>query len=156
MREYGHGHYERLPMDLLPDLYLAYIPYSTMMSGKAHNPVHFRYENGDAEVIAAMRQFAEFAEEGRAAIERGDVVALGELMDRNFDLRRELYGDEVIGEQNLEMVEIARGFGLPAKFTGSGGAITGVLAGDEDLSSIREAFEARGYRFLVVTPAGNG
>jgi len=81
MRKYGNGHYERLSIDLLPSLYLAYIPYSTMTSGKAHNPIHFRYENGDADVIAAMRQFAEFAEQGRAAIERGDVSLLGELMN---------------------------------------------------------------------------
>lgn len=155
MRKYGNGHYERLNIDLLPSLYLAYIPYSTMTSGKAHNPIHFRYENGDADVIAAMRQFAEFAEQGRAAIERGDVSLLGELMNRNFDLRRELYGDEVIGAQNLEMVELARGFGLPAKFTGSGGAITGVLTSGADVGAISEAFESRGYRFLVATPAGD-
>lgn len=154
MRKYGNGHYERLDMDLLPSLYLAWIPYSTMTSGKAHNPIHFRYENGDAEVIAAMRQFADFAEQGRAAIERGDVGMLSELMNRNFDLRRELYCDEVIGAQNLEMIELARGFGLPAKFTGSGGAITGVLTGGADVGAIGEAFEERGYRFLVVTPAG--
>ena len=155
MREYGHGHYERLNVDLLPDLYLAYIPYSTTTSGKAHNPIHFRYENGDAQVIAAMRQFAEFAELGRGALEGGEIDALGELMDRNFDLRRELYGDEVIGAQNLEMVELARGFGLPAKFTGSGGAITGVLFEGADVATLRDAFEERGYRFLVATPAGD-
>jgi glucuronokinase len=150
--DFDEGHMR----DLLPDLYLAWIPYSTATSGTAHNPIHFRYENGEAEVIAAMRQFAEFAELGRGAIERGDVGELGELMDRNFDLRRELYGDEVIGEQNLEMVELARGFGLPAKFTGSGGAVTGVLSSGAAVSDIREAFESRGYRFLVATPASNG
>ncbi len=156
MAAHGHGRYEKLSLELLPDLYLAYIPHSTMTSGRAHNPIRFRYEQGDMEVIEAMGQFAEIAELGRDVLERGDVDALGELMDRNFDLRRELYGDDVIGEQNLEMVELARGFGLPAKFTGSGGAITGVLTSDADVPAIRKAFEDRGYRFLVVTPTGNG
>ncbi len=32
-------------------------------------------------------------------------------MDRNFELRREIFGDEVIDAANLRMVEIAKSFG---------------------------------------------
>jgi hypothetical protein len=31
-------------------------------------------------------------------------VSLGRLMDANFDLRRRIYGDAVIGARNLEMI----------------------------------------------------
>ncbi len=153
MEKRGYGIYRNLPAELLPPLYLGYIPHSTTTSGKAHNLVHYRYDSGDREVIDAMRRFAEFAEEGLEALEQEDIKRFGELMDRNFDLRREIYGDEVIGAENLEMIEIARSFGLPAKFTGSGGAITGVLFDEERVPEIADAFEERGYRFLQVTPA---
>jgi glucuronokinase len=152
MREHGHGRYEKLALSLLPPLYLAYVPYSTEASGKAHNLVRYRYNNGDAEVIAAMKQFAELAEAGREALEAGDLNALGELMDQNFDLRRRIYSDEVIGKRNLEMVEIARSFGLPAKFTGSGGAIVGILEEEAELPEVERAFVNRGYCFRRVTP----
>ncbi len=32
--------------------------------------------------------------------------ALGRLMDRNFELRRALFGDEVVGRGNLGMVQV--------------------------------------------------
>jgi glucuronokinase len=153
MEQHGHGLYTNLPLDLLPPLYLAYIPHSTTTSGKAHNPVHYRFDSGDREVIDAMRQFATFADEALEALQKRDVGQFGALMDRNFDLRREIYGDDVIGEENREMVEIARSFGLPAKFTGSGGAITGVLYDDGRLPEIKQAFEERNYHFLKVEPA---
>lgn len=153
MAEHDHGDYRRLPLDLLPPLYLAYIPHSTTTSGKAHNPVHYRFDNGDREVVEAMRQFARFTDEALEALEQHDEERLARLMDANFDLRRKIYGDEVIGAHNLEMVEIARSFGLPAKFTGSGGAIVGILRDEEREEKIRRAFEERGYRFLRVTPA---
>jgi len=152
--EHGHGRYRRLPMELLPPLYLAWIPHSTITSGKAHNLVHYRFDNGDREVIEAMQQFARYAEEAVEVLEARDLERLCALMDANFDLRRRIYGDEVIGAENLEMVGIARSFGLPAKFTGSGGAIAGVLRDEERLAEVQRAFEERGYRFLRVTPAG--
>lgn len=155
MQRQGHGVYQNLPLELLPPLYLAYIPHSTTTSGKAHNLVHYRFDSGDQEVIDAMRRFADYADEALEALEAGDIDRFGELMDLNFDLRRQIYGDEVIGPENLEMVQIARSFGLPAKFTGSGGAITGVLREEERTEEISRAFEERGYRFLQVTPAAS-
>ena len=51
------------------------------------------------------------------------------LMDENFDTRRMIYGDEVLGSPNLDMVAIARRYGSSAKFCGSGGAVFGVCPG---------------------------
>jgi len=47
-------------------------------------------------------------------------------MDENLNTRRRIYGDLVLGEANLEMVQIARDHGSPAKFAGSGGAVFGL------------------------------
>ena len=47
-------------------------------------------------------------------------------MDENFDTRCEIYGADVLGPDNLDMVAIARRHGSSAKFCGSGGAVFGV------------------------------
>jgi hypothetical protein len=41
----------------------------------------------------------------------------------NFAMRRKLYGDAVVGAENIAMIDIAKEHGLSAKFTGSGGAL---------------------------------
>jgi glucuronokinase len=153
VRAHGHGEYEALPVDVLPPLYLAYVPCSTMTSGQAHNSVRYRFDSGDAAVIGAMKQFAQFAEEGKQALQARDYQGLGKLMDRNFDLRRRIYGDQVLGRRNLEMIEIARSFGLPAKFPGSGGAIIGICEDQEQVPALAAAFAECGYVFEMVAPA---
>ena len=47
----------------------------------------------------------------RRALETGDRAALAQLMDRNFDTRRQLFGDEVLGKVNLHMIACARSVG---------------------------------------------
>ena len=150
--EHGHGNYEPLALELLPPMYIAWNPHSTTTSGKAHNPMRFRYDRGDREVIAGMSELADYAEQGRAALERGDFRALSGLMDKNFDLRRELYGDEAINGHNLQMIEIARSYGLPAKFPGSGGAIVGIYDDPERVQRAAQVLEEAGYRFALVKP----
>jgi len=41
----------------------------------------------------------------------------------NFALRRSIYGDAVVGERNIELIETARALGFAAKFSGSGGGV---------------------------------
>eukprot|EP00731_Ephydatia_muelleri_P036726 Em0313g1a len=79
--------------------------------GKIHSNVKQRWLQGDHEVIEAMQKFVELTDKAKLAIESKDHESLANLMDQNFDLRRKLYGDEVIGEANLLMVEIARKHG---------------------------------------------
>lgn len=52
-------------------------------------------------------------------------------MDENFDTRRRIYGDQALGDANLEMIEMAHRHGSCAKFAGSGGAVFGICT-DED------------------------
>lgn len=44
----------------------------------------------------------------RHALEARDYALLGQLMDRNFDLRRKIFGDRALGQANLRMIELAR------------------------------------------------
>lgn len=47
----------------------------------------------------------------RDALESKDYAKFGELMDQNFDTRRRLFGDAVLGSVNLRMIETARSVG---------------------------------------------
>ena len=47
----------------------------------------------------------------RAALQARDHAALAALMDRNFDLRRQMFGDAALGALNLRMVLAARALG---------------------------------------------
>ena len=115
-------------------------------SGKAHSPIRTLWERGDERVRDFMLQFAAFADEGKQVILDRDWARLGELMNANFDLRRELYGDEVLGRQTLRLVEIAREHECPAKLPGSGGAVLGLAPeAPEDWRPLREAYGNEGY-----------
>jgi len=153
VQQHGYGAYESLPVDLLPPLYVAYLPHSTTCSGKLHNPMRDRYQSGEPAVIAAMQEFAHYTDLGCEALKAGDTQTFGELMNRNFDLRRQLYGDEAIGEENLEMIMLARRLGLPAKFAGSGGAIVGTYEDEAQARQAQQAFDERGYGFAFARPA---
>jgi len=150
MDSLGHGLYERMDSCPLPKLFLAYIDSSGRNSGKMHNRTRFRFNQGDREIIDAMAKFAGFACEARQALKGKDYRNFGRLMDMNFDLRRKIYGDEVIGEKNIQMIEIARNLGAPAKFPGSGGAVIGIYEDREQFSRLEEAYTDRGYRFMEL------
>ena len=99
-----------------------------------------------------MRTFAAYTDEGRAALERRDWDALGEVMKKNFALRRRVYGDACLGEANLAMIEVAQTEGLPAKFPGSGGAVVGMASSEEQRERIKAVYENNGYVFAKLTP----
>ncbi|PIK45767.1 hypothetical protein BSL78_17372 [Apostichopus japonicus] len=128
----GHGDYEPLDMSLLPSMWLAYIR--------------------DSEVMEAMKTFAQLTDQARQALETKDHNKLRELMDRNFDLRRKLYGDDVIGAENLQMVNLARQHGSCAKFPGSGGAVIGFCPDADNLKHLKKAFQSEGFVFCDVSP----
>lgn len=157
----GHGTY--LPLDIrrLPPLYLAFIA-EPSFSGKVHSPLRLRFDRGEKEVVEAMKQFAEFAEQARVILQSGaegpltgdEAATFADIMDANFDLRRRILGDDVIGRPNLGMIELARSFGMAAKFTGSGGAVVCMSrSGSEvDIATVRREFEQRGFQFVRLRP----
>ncbi|KAK4483180.1 hypothetical protein RD792_010360, partial [Penstemon davidsonii] len=122
MEDLGHGEYTPMDIDLLPPLYLIYAE-NPSDSGKVHSSVRQRWLNGDKFIISSMEEVANIALEGRTALIAKDYAKLASLMNRNFDLRRQMFGDDALGALNIEMVEIARRVGAASKFTGSGGAV---------------------------------
>eukprot|EP00850_Spirogloea_muscicola_P011481 SM000071S21105 [mRNA] locus=s71:431511:433500:+ [translate_table: standard] len=117
----GKGIYTPMNPALLPSLQLVYAK-NPSDSGKAHSTVKERWLQGDASVAAAMSELGALVDAGCVALEQQDWTLLAKLMDRNFDVRRAIYGDAAIGALNIKMITTARSVGAAAKFTGSGGA----------------------------------
>lgn len=122
MDKFGHGIYTPMDINLLPPLFLIYAD-NPSDSGKVHSTVRQRWLDGDKFIISSMQEVAMVAEEGRTVLLEKDYSKLAVLMNRNFDLRRSMFGDDALGALNLEMVEVARKVGAASKFTGSGGAV---------------------------------
>jgi len=148
MDKLGHGIYERLDSSLLPNLFIAYVEGSGKDSGKMHNEVRFRFEQGDEEIIRAMSTFASYAKEAKQALAEKDLQYFRTLMDKNFDLRMKVYSNSIIGEDNLRMIKIARSLDAPAKFPGSGGAVVGIYEDEKQFNALKRAYSSQGYKFL--------
>ena len=150
MEKLGHGIYESMDTKFLPNMFLAYTDNPGKDSGKMHNEVRFRFNQNDDEIINAMVTFASYAQEAKQALGVRDHKRFGELMNMNFDLRRKIYGDKVIGKDNLLMIEIARNLGTSAKFPGSGGAVIGMYENDEQFERLKESYLSHGFKFTKI------
>lgn len=149
MTERGYGSYQRIDRQVMPPLFLAYVLDPTD-SGQIHSDVRRRWNEGEPEVVAAMETFAGFAAQGKTALLAQDYGRFSELMGQAFALRRKIFGDLVIGPDNLRMVEIANNHGFSATTCGSGGAIIGVLGDDPQNALLADSLAAEGYRILRV------
>jgi glucuronokinase len=152
MENLSHGVYEPMDSRLIPNLFLVYTENPGKDSGKMHNEVRFRFNQGDDEIINAMATFAGYAQEAKDVLKKKDHKRFGELMNMNFDLRRKIYGDKVIGEESLRMIEIARKLGATSKFPGSGGAVIGMYEDENHYEILKEAYVSNGFRFTKVVP----
>jgi len=144
---YDCYYYEPLDPGLLPPLYLAYTRDRSEPTEVVHNPLRARYEHRDPAVVDAMVEFAGYAAEAREALLRRDTAKLADLMNKNFDLRRRICN---LSPSHVRMVEVARGVGASAKYSGSGGAIIGIY---RDEAMYRELQEQLGkINCAVVKP----
>jgi len=114
------------------------------------------YMDFDRELMEQHGHGADFTDVAREALEAGDHDRLGDLMSQNFDLRRRIYGDRAIGAKNLEMIELACSFAMPAKFSGSGGAIVMICPDEDVFARAQKAFLARGFIFMHAEPTPRG
>ena len=96
--------------------------------------------SGDREIAddAVAEAFAQL-------LQRGEGMAIGPLLDANFDLRRSLCR---IHPDNISMIEGARSVGASAKFTGSGGAIVGLYDDEKMFISLKRALSSQGVSVL--------
>lgn len=147
MERQGHGQYEPIEPRLLPKLYIAYNTDLGKQSGRVHNDVRARWLKGEPLVIDTMNAIANVARDGHQAILNRDTDALSELINRNFDLRAQIY---TISDRNRSLIETARACGASASFTGSGGSIIGLYRDDAMLN--RLFVELRKINARVIKP----
>ena len=156
VESHNHGKYERLyPYSLIPvpcslNLYIAYDANRAEESGKAHKKVKRLFEEKNADVVAAMSEFADIAQKGRDAIVAGRSDELPKLINANFDLRDRIFN---VAEENRRMVMTARHCGASAKFAGSGGAIVGTYGDEAQFKRLKADLAAIGTEVLVPTIA---
>lgn len=151
MERQGHGDYRSLDPGLLPNLFIAYHEDLGEGSETVHNNVRQRWQQGDPEVVAAMRDFAGYAQEVHDLLVAGRGREIGPLLDSNFDRRRAIFN---LDPRNVEMVERARSVGAHAKFAGSGGAIVGVYEDPSMYGRLTEVMREGGI--AVIQPEIEG
>lgn len=147
MKKQGYGEYQVLQNVHFPNFYIAYRKNLSEGTETVHNNLKARFEIKEAKVLQAMKRWAQITEEFKVALEKGDTQQMHNLINENFDLRRNLIP---ISSGNIEMVELARSAGASAKFTGSGGAIIGTYADEKMYSKLHDLMN--NHEIEVIKP----
>ena len=144
--------YQQLDPGLLPPLLVAWNPNPGEASGTAHQLVYEAWQAEDVATRAGMSAIGDLARDGYGALIQRDAERLGQLIDRNFDHRRELFG---LDSAASAPVELARQEGAAAKFCGSGGAVVALARDQAHLTRLGQAYEAFGWHSVrpCVAPA---
>jgi mevalonate kinase len=129
----------------LPPMFIAWDPEPGRDSGAVHAPVRARWERGDPEVVAAVAELGRLAVEGVEALRQRDATRLGRLVERNFELRAQVWG---LDPRDAELVAIGRRRGAAVKLAGSGGAVVGLARDAEHGAALAGAYRDAGCRFL--------
>jgi glucuronokinase len=135
METKGHGRYERIDPARLPKIFVAYLEDLGEGSEVMHNDVRQRWRKGDPDVVQAMKDFAQYAQDTYDLLQAGRGDEIGPLLDKNFERRKSICA---LDPRNVDMVERARAVGAHAKFAGSGGAIVGVYHDEAMYEAIQE------------------
>ncbi len=149
----GITHYQYEYLDWSQDLPL-YIAYHTQLGEPTevfHNDIRGRFNRGEHDVVDAMQQFAQYAEDGRDAILSHDLDRLSKLIDANFNTRQQI---AKLPSWQVDMVETARECGASAKFAGSGGAIVGTYEDETMLQRLSDKLSAIGSQVVAIQPNG--
>jgi glucuronokinase len=145
MQKYGYGKYTNLDTSKLPPLFVAYREELSEGTEVFHSDIRERFDRGDREVVAAMKEFGELTDRFRAAMTKKKIKEMNSLLNQNFDLRASLY---TISDENWEMINIARNVGASAKFAGSGGAVVGIYRNDKMFKQLKSEFRKADIKII--------
>jgi mevalonate kinase len=98
-----------------------------------------------------FKEYESLAKEARKALEDGDFMKLGKLMDRNHEFLREI---TVSCDEAEDIIKAAKGAGaLGAKITGTGrgGYVIALAPGKALQEKVAKAIEGKGYRVMKTT-----
>jgi len=142
----GGPRVEPLDASRLPDLFVAWRPDAATDSGHVHDEMRSRFAAGDPEVVSTMREIAGLARAALKPLLTGDTGGLGILMERNLELRRSIYD---LDERHTAMADAAHELGSAVNYTGSGGAIVGLIRDEHQLGELRSALGELGCELVV-------
>jgi len=133
----------------IPKLFVAWCNRLAGESGKTmHNTMRQRWERGDSEVIHVVKALATCAEDGVKALQNRDFDTLGQLMTKNFRLRKQIY---YIPPAMEDMVKVGEIIGSHVKFAGSGGAVVGTYEDDPMLQRLRDTYGGIGCSVVSLS-----
>lgn len=122
-------------------------------SGAVHKPIRERWLEGEREVVEAYVRIGKLAREGKKALLSADWRLLGDLMNENHDIQRQLGGS---GPENERLIAAALKAGAHgAKLAGAGQGGT-IIALHPDPSSLEPALLAAGARRILYPALREG
>lgn len=134
----------------LPPLILANTGVARL-SGAVHKPIRERWLEGDREVVDAYIMVSKLAREAKKATIASDWRKLGELMNENHAIQRNLGGS---GPENERLIDAAlRAGALGAKLAGAGNGGTIIALAEEPADLIQPLQEAGARRLLFPIPS---
>ncbi len=145
--EAGEGAYESLDPLLLPPLLVCWRRDAGKESGPLHAGLRQRFERGEATVREALADAAGAAWDARAALLAGEHSRFCRCVDATFDARRRMMP---LDPRHVEMVEVARGAGAAANYTGSGGAIVAVCGDTEHRAAVAARLRSAGCTVVAL------
>jgi galactokinase/mevalonate kinase-like predicted kinase len=124
-------------------------------SGVVHKPIRERWLEGEAPVVAGYDRITEIARTGKKALLMGDWPLLGQLMNENHAVQRDLGGS---GESNEKLIAAALEAGaLGAKLAGAGqGGTIIALWPWPDRQPLEEALRAAGATAIYYPEVAPG
>jgi len=120
------------------------------ISGTVHKPIRERWLEGDRQVVRGYLRMAHLARMGKKALLDRDWALLGELMNENHEIQRDMGGS---GPQNEALIETALDCGaLGAKLAGAGRGGTIIALHPDPEEMILALKEAGATRIMIPKP----
>jgi galactokinase/mevalonate kinase-like predicted kinase len=121
------------------------------LSGSVHKGLRERWLEDDPAVVAGYERIAQLAREAKPAMLAGDWVCVGQMMNENHAIQRDLGGS---GEANERLIAAALEAGAwGAKLAGAGHGGTVALLHPEPEVAISAMQAAGATRVIAVTPS---
>ena len=139
--------YHELVLPNTMTLFVAWNPHGSQPSDTLHRSLRRRFDGGDPLVESAMGELVAQATRARKAIELGDMLVLGDAIDRSFDLRASI--TEIDSTQQM-LIDLGRAAGAAVNSAGSGGSVVGLTSQVDDVPALQSSYEQHGFEFLLL------
>lgn len=144
LMEFGEPMRQR---NLRPTALPMFVAWSAAASEASGDP-HAELRSREEEMAPLVAEFAGLARRAADALEADDGHTVKECMGATFDLRTRVMP---IAPAHRQMIEIARAHGTNANFSGSGGAVAGVVPKDPE--PLRAAYAEANIEMVSWVPA---